>query len=97
ARRGEGPSVIETITNRFYGHFEGDPGLIRSKEEVEFIKENKDPLKIFREKVKGKIDEAKLDEIDAASKANVDDAVAKARAAAYPKPEQLLTDVYVSY
>ncbi|MFE1971592.1 hypothetical protein ACFMJR_22630, partial [Acinetobacter baumannii] len=27
----------------------------------------------------------------------VDDAVAKARAAAYPKPEQLLTDVYVSY
>lgn len=52
ARRGEGPSVIETITNRFYGHFEGDPGLIRSKEEVEFIKENKDPLKIFREKVK---------------------------------------------
>ncbi len=54
-------------------------------------------MKIFREKVKGKIDEAKLDEIDAASKANVDDAVAKARAAAYPKPEQLLTDVYVSY
>ena len=50
--------------------------MIRSKE-VEFIKENKDPLKIFREKVKGKIDEAKLDEIDAASKANVDDAVAK--------------------
>ena len=33
--------------------------MIRSKEEVEFIKENKDPLKIFREKVKGKIDEAK--------------------------------------
>lgn len=97
ARCGEGPSVIETITNRFYGHFEGDPGLIRSKEEVDFIKENKDPLKIFREKVKGKIDEAKLDEIDAASKANVDDAVAKARAAAYPQPEQLLTDVYVSY
>lgn len=97
ARRGEGPSVIETITNRFYGHFEGDPGLIRSKEEVDFVKENKDPLKIFREKVKGKIDEAKLDEIDAVSKANVDDAVAKARAAAYPQPEQLLTDVYVSY
>ncbi|MDU8919601.1 ABC transporter substrate-binding protein, partial [Klebsiella pneumoniae] len=67
------------------------------KEEVEFIKENKDPLKIFREKVKDKIDEAKLDEIDAASKANVDDAVANARAAAYQKPEQLLTDVYVSY
>ncbi|MND78868.1 Acetoin:2,6-dichlorophenolindophenol oxidoreductase subunit alpha [compost metagenome] len=61
------------------------------------MKEHKDPLKIFREKVKGKIDEAKLDAIDAAAKANVDDAVAKARAAKYPEVSQLLTDVYVSY
>ena len=97
ARRGEGPSVIETVTNRFYGHFEGDPGLIRSKEELDYVKEHKDPLKIFREKVKDKIDEAKLDAIDAQSKANVDDAVAKARAAKYPEVSQLLTDVYVSY
>lgn len=53
-------------------------------------------MKIFREKVKDKIDEAKLDAIDAQSKANVDDAVAKARAAKYPEVSQLLTDVYVS-
>ena len=97
ARRGEGPSVIETITNRFYGHFEGDPGLIRSKEELDYVKEHKDPLKIFREKVKGKIAEATLDAIDVESKANVDAAVAKARAANYPELSQLLTDVYVSY
>ncbi|MEB3754368.1 thiamine pyrophosphate-dependent dehydrogenase E1 component subunit alpha [Acinetobacter sp. MD2(2019)] len=97
ARRGEGPSVIETVTNRFYGHFEGDPGLIRSKDEIDYVKEHKDPIKIFREKVKGQIDEAKLDAIDAASKTNVDDAVAKARAAKYPEISQLLTDVYVSY
>ena len=93
----EGPSVIETITNRFYGHFEGDPGLIRSKEELDYVKEHKDPLKIFREKVKGKIAEATLDAIDVESKANVDAAVAKARAANYPELSQLLTDVYVSY
>ncbi len=97
ARNGEGPSVIESVTNRFYGHFEGDPGLIRSKEELDDVKANHDPLKIFREKVKGQIDEAKLDAIDVASKANVDDAVAKARAAEYPAVSQLLTDVYVSY
>ena len=54
-------------------------------------------MKIFSEKVKGKIDEAKLDAIDAESKANVDAAVAKARAANYPEVSQLLTDVYVSY
>ena len=50
-----------------------------------------------REKVKDHIDPAKLDAIDAQSKANVDDAVAKARAAKYPEVSQLLTDVYVSY
>ena len=61
------------------------------------MKEHRDPLKIFRAKVKGKIDEAKLDTIDAESKANVDAAVAKARAANYPEVSQLLTDVYVSY
>lgn len=97
ARNGEGPSVIEAVTNRFYGHFEGDPGLIRSKEEVDEVKEKKDPLKIFREKVKGQLDEAQLDEIDVQAKANVDDAVAKARAAKYPEISQLTTDVYVSY
>ena len=35
--------------------------------------------------------------IDAEVEAQVDDAVLKARAAAYPAPEDLLTDVYVSY
>jgi len=70
---------------------------IRSKDEVDYVKEHRDPLKIFREKVKDQIDLAKLDAIDAESKANVDDAVAKARAAKYPEVSQLLTDVYVSY
>ncbi len=64
---------------------------------MDYVKEHRDPLKIFREKVKDQIDLAKLDAIDAESKANVDDAVAKARAAKYPEVSQLLTDVYVSY
>lgn len=64
---------------------------------MDYVKEHRDPLKIFRKKVKDQIDLAKLDAIDAESKANVDDAVAKARAAKYPEVSQLLTDVYVSY
>lgn len=71
--------------------------FIDCKDEVDYVKEHRDPLKIFREKVKDQIDLAKLDAIDAESKANVDDAVAKARAAKYPEVSQLLTDVYVSY
>ncbi|CAI3924837.1 TPP-dependent pyruvate or acetoin dehydrogenase subunit alpha (AcoA) (PDB:1DTW) [Commensalibacter communis] len=97
AREGKGPSVIEATTNRFYSHFEGDPGLVRSKEEIEYIREHKDPLKIFRQKVKGQVSDEKLDQIDKDSKALVDDAVKKARAAKNPEVSQLYTDVYVSY
>src|SRR5258706_9389436 len=35
ARRGEGPSLIECKTYRYYGHFEGDTVTYRTKEEVE--------------------------------------------------------------
>src|SRR5437899_4135245 len=35
ARRGEGPSLIECKTYRYYGHFEGDTITYRNKEEVE--------------------------------------------------------------
>lgn len=97
ARKGLGPSAIEATANRFYGHFEGDPALVRSREETEYVKEHKDPLKIFRKNVKGQVDEKKLDQIDQETKALIDDAVKKARAAKLPEISQLLTDVYVSY
>ena len=34
ARRGEGPSLIEAMTYRYRGHYEGDPTTYRSDEEV---------------------------------------------------------------
>jgi TPP-dependent pyruvate/acetoin dehydrogenase alpha subunit len=44
-----------------------------------------------------KVSTADLDAVDEQSRVLVDEAVAKARAAAYPPVENLLTDVYVSY
>ena len=35
ARRGEGPTLIEAKTYRFYGHEEGDAATYRTEEEVE--------------------------------------------------------------
>ena len=43
ARRGEGPTLLECKTYRFYGHFVGDPLVYRSKEEAEDWKQNRDP------------------------------------------------------
>jgi pyruvate dehydrogenase E1 component alpha subunit len=97
ARRGEGPSAIEAVAPRFYGHFEGDPMLYRSKEEIEKARAEQDCLQIFRAGVQGKIDEAELDAIDAEIEEQIDAAVAAARAAPYPAAENVHTDVYINY
>ena len=97
ARRGEGPSTIEATAMRYFGHFEGDPMIYRAENEVADLRRDKDPLKVFRRNVAGKIDEAELDAIDREVEAQIDKAVQIARAAPQPDPADLLTDVYVSY
>ena len=97
ARNGGGPTAIEAVAHRWYGHFEGDPMLYRADGEVERLRQESDPLKIFSEHVSGQISAEELLAIDAEVEALVDDAVAKARAADFPAVESLLTDVYVSY
>ena len=97
AREGGGPSVIEAKAFRWHGHFEGDPALYRAEGEVQRLREQHDPLKLFTARVNQHISLEELAAIDAAVEALVDDAVFKARAAAYPAPEDLHTDVYVSY
>ncbi|MDN5544723.1 MAG: thiamine pyrophosphate-dependent dehydrogenase E1 component subunit alpha, partial [Rhodococcus sp. (in: high G+C Gram-positive bacteria)] len=80
------------------GHFEGDAQLYRTAEQVAHLRETKDPLQNFRSSVDTKkVSAADLDAVDEQSRVLVDEAVAKARAAAYPPVENLLTDVYVSY
>lgn len=97
ARNGEGPSAIEAVAHRWHGHFEGDPMLYRADGEVERLRRDHDPLQIFSKHVEGQISAEELRAIDEQVQAQVDDAVAKARAAAYPSVDNLLTDVYVSY
>ena len=97
ARNGGGPTSIEAVAHRWYGHFEGDPMLYRAGGEVERLRQESDPLKIFSQRVAGQISPEELQAIDDEVTALVDDAVAKAGAADFPAVENLLTDVYVSY
>jgi pyruvate dehydrogenase E1 component alpha subunit len=99
ARAGKGPSVIEAQAVRFYGHFEGDPQGYRSKEELEEVRENKDCLKILRQKLlKGKKATAKeLDAIDQEVIDLIDACRETAKSAAYPDPATLQDNIYVSY
>ena len=37
ARRGEGPSLLEAKTYRFYGHFQGDQVTYRTHDELDLL------------------------------------------------------------
>jgi pyruvate dehydrogenase E1 component alpha subunit len=93
------PAAIEFDTERFYGHFEGDPQRYRGKGELDRLREERDCLKAFRAKVgeAGLIEAAELDAIDSEVMTLIDEAVAAARAADQPDPSEVLTNVYVSY
>jgi len=95
ARRGEGPTLIEVETYRYYGHFQGDPELYRPKGEVAALKA-KDPIRRLRDAAiaDGTITVAEADAALARAKAEVDEAFAFARAAAEPAPEDALTAVF---
>ena len=45
----------------------------------------------------GRLTDAQLDQVDGQVAALIDEAVAEAKAAPLPTPEDLLTDVYVKY
>jgi len=99
ARAGDGPSMIEVKLNRYYGHFEGDAQTYRPKDEVKNIRETRDCLMLFRQKVEGAglLDAAVLDAVDQEVLDIIDTAVEKAKASPKPTAADLLTDVYISY
>ena len=98
-RGGNGPYLLETKLNRYYGHFEGDAQTYRGPDEVKQLRESKDPLKIFRQRVTSEnlLEASELDALEAEAKQLIDNAVAKAKAAPFPGADEVLTDVYISY
>ena len=98
-RDGNGPAAVEFDTERFFGHFEGDPQNYRGKGELDRIRAERDCLKKFREKVLGAslLEESELDALDQAVLDEIDAAVDAARTADRPVAEDLLANVYVNY
>ncbi len=99
ARNGGGPSLVEVKLDRFYGHFEGDNQNYRPAGEVNRIREQKDCLKRFAARVTGEglVAAGELAAIDDEVLRLIEDAVAQAKAAPDPLPEDLTTDVYIKY
>jgi pyruvate dehydrogenase E1 component alpha subunit len=98
ARRGEGPTLIEAKTYRYYGHFQGDMVTYRTEEELNRYKERDAIQSVRTYAIDHNLATAEeLDAIDARVRAALDQAWVDAIAAPWPEPEEALTDVYVSY
>jgi TPP-dependent pyruvate/acetoin dehydrogenase alpha subunit len=99
ARAGLGPSAVEAVALRYYGHFEGDMQRYRAKDEVAKHKAVNDPLDKMIARLTGDfgIDQSVLEAIDQEILDYLDVKVAEAKAAPKPPKEALYTDVYASY
>ena len=99
ARAGKGPVSLEFHTQRYFGHFEGDPQRYRAPGEVDAARAEADCLLRFRQRVidEGALTADVLDRIDAQVMALIEEAVSDARAAPPPSPDDVLTDVYATY
>ncbi|HSR72332.1 MAG TPA: pyruvate dehydrogenase (acetyl-transferring) E1 component subunit alpha [Kiloniellales bacterium] len=97
ARSGKGPYILEALTYRYRGHSMSDPAKYRSREEVQKMRQERDPIERLRSLIQenGAADEAKLKEIDREVKDVVSDAAEFAQNSPEPDPSELYTDVYV--
>ncbi len=97
-RTGGGPTAIEAVSARYYGHFEGDPQAYRDPAELQAQREAGDPLVHFlADERTSELEADRIADIDADILAELDRTVALALAADDPSPDKLYTDVYVSY
>ncbi|GAA1991486.1 thiamine pyrophosphate-dependent dehydrogenase E1 component subunit alpha [Kitasatospora viridis] len=97
ARTGGGPTLLEARAMRFFGHMEGwDEQGYRAEDEVDRLRRTQDCLTRFTDRVRTEdlLPAAELARIDEAVLAEIDAAVAAARAAEPPAASELTTDVY---
>jgi acetoin:2,6-dichlorophenolindophenol oxidoreductase subunit alpha len=97
ARRGEGPSLIEAKTYRFYNHH-GVQNLglrYRSDDEVSKWRE-RDPIFTFEDRLiaSGNVTRDEFDQVWAELRADIAAAIEFAEASPLPTPDQMLADVY---
>ncbi len=95
-RAGNGPTIVEMMTYRYRGHSMSDPAKYRSKEEVDKVRTEHDPIEQVRARLLAKqwATEDELKKIDAAVRAVVNEAAEFATNDAEPDPAELYTDVY---
>ena len=94
-RAGNGPILVEMRTYRYRGHSMSDPAKYRTKDEVQKMRAEHDPIDSVRAKLteRGQADDATLKEIDREVKSTVAEAAEFAQSSPEPDLSELYTDV----
>jgi pyruvate dehydrogenase E1 component alpha subunit len=96
-RGGKGPYILEFSTYRYRGHSMSDPGKYRTKEEVEGMRENRDPIENLKKIIMdlGKVKEEDFKIIEKDVKSVVNESAEFAQQSPEPDPSELWTDVMI--
>lgn len=96
-KAGKGPFFLEAKTYRIKGHFVGDPELYRTKEEVQKVYEENNPITRFESKVlkDNLMTQAQLEGIRNKAEVEISEALKFAQNSEFPEPSELFDDLYV--
>ncbi len=90
----QGPYILEMLTYRYRGHSMSDPAKYRTREEVERVREEQDPIeRVRRRLLAGLASEDELKAIDAKVREVVNASADFAQSDPEPDPAELWTDV----
>ena len=93
-RSGKGPYILEMKTYRYRGHSMSDPAKYRTREEVDTMRKQHDPIDQLREVLQNQnVKDEALKAIDADVKAIVTDATEFAQTSPEPDTSELFTDI----
>lgn len=96
-RSGKGPFILEMQTYRYRGHSMSDPAKYRTKDEVQKMRTEKDPIETLRDVLLAQkvADEDSLKAIDRDVRERVNAAADFAQESPEPDPTELYTDVLI--
>jgi TPP-dependent pyruvate/acetoin dehydrogenase alpha subunit len=95
-RDGDGPALLEAETYRWQGHYEGDTQPYKPADEAAQWRE-RDPLLLAAGRLvsDGLATEQQIEACESEVRVRIDDAVARARAARAPAPEEAYDHVFI--
>jgi pyruvate dehydrogenase E1 component alpha subunit len=95
-RSGDGPIILEMMTYRYRGHSMSDPAKYRTRDEVDRVRAERDPITQLRDRLTGAgVAEAALKQVDRDVREVVNDAAEFAQGSPEPEPSELYRDVLV--